>query len=197
MQPTTTWRFRRHAVQRDLIFPTPVIQASDVFIGLPSSGTHSNGFSLVRQVAARSDLLYSDTVPWNKDTRSENPSLHHLDLHREAFAWYANELGQEYRPYHTRRVRQEHSSSVLLWYGTRMHYRCLDMGSPGHLKMDQGGWAENIEMARTFKMGSVWVLSLPRAQGKCGCRARERQEFKRTRSVCDGSHHVNRRCYHE
>jgi phosphoribosylamine--glycine ligase/phosphoribosylformylglycinamidine cyclo-ligase len=55
------------AVERDLILPTPDIQAGDVLIGLPSSGIHSNGFSLVRKVAARSGLSYSDPAPWNKD----------------------------------------------------------------------------------------------------------------------------------
>lgn len=56
------------AVERNLILPTPDIQAGDVLIGLPSSGIHSNGFSLVRKVAARSGLSYADPAPWNKDT---------------------------------------------------------------------------------------------------------------------------------
>lgn len=53
------------AVEREHMLPTPDIQAGDILIGLPSSGIHSNGFSLVRKVAARSGLAYSDPAPWN------------------------------------------------------------------------------------------------------------------------------------
>jgi phosphoribosylamine--glycine ligase/phosphoribosylformylglycinamidine cyclo-ligase len=56
------------AVERELLLPTPNIQAGDVVIGLPSSGVHSNGFSLVRKVVAVSGLEYSSPAPWNKET---------------------------------------------------------------------------------------------------------------------------------
>ena len=37
-------------------------------LGLPSSGLHSNGFSLVRKVVARAGLSYADPCPWAPDT---------------------------------------------------------------------------------------------------------------------------------
>ncbi|RPD64812.1 aminoimidazole ribonucleotide synthetase [Lentinus tigrinus ALCF2SS1-6] len=53
------------AVERDLILPQPNIAPGDVILGLPSSGVHSNGFSLVRKVVARSGLSYADPCPWD------------------------------------------------------------------------------------------------------------------------------------
>ncbi|KAL4202390.1 hypothetical protein AMTRI_Chr02g220780 [Amborella trichopoda] len=41
------------------------IVAGDVLIGLPSSGVHSNGFSLVRKVLAQSGLSLKDSLPGN------------------------------------------------------------------------------------------------------------------------------------
>lgn len=53
------------AVERHLMLPTPDIQPGDVLLGLPSSGIHSNGFSLVRKVCARSGLDYTSACPWS------------------------------------------------------------------------------------------------------------------------------------
>ncbi|RDX50484.1 aminoimidazole ribonucleotide synthetase [Lentinus brumalis] len=53
------------AVERDQILPQRTIAPGDVLLGLPSSGVHSNGFSLVRKVVARSGLSYADPCPWD------------------------------------------------------------------------------------------------------------------------------------
>ena len=41
------------------------IQAGDTMIGLPASGVHSNGFSLVRKVVELSGLSYTDPAPFD------------------------------------------------------------------------------------------------------------------------------------
>ena len=43
------------------------IGAGDVMIGLPASGVHSNGFSLVRKVVELSGLSYTDTAPFDTE----------------------------------------------------------------------------------------------------------------------------------
>ena len=53
------------AVERELMLPTADIGPGDVLLGLPSSGVHSNGFSLVRKVCARSGLTYESPCPWS------------------------------------------------------------------------------------------------------------------------------------
>jgi phosphoribosylformylglycinamidine cyclo-ligase len=52
------------AVERGGLLPRKDLAAGDVMIGLPSSGVHANGFSLVRRVVARSGLLLSDPAPF-------------------------------------------------------------------------------------------------------------------------------------
>ncbi|TFY63131.1 hypothetical protein EVJ58_g3439 [Rhodofomes roseus] len=56
------------AVERHLILPQPNIVAGDVLLGIPSSGLHSNGFSLVRKVIALSGLTYASPCPWDAQT---------------------------------------------------------------------------------------------------------------------------------
>ncbi|CCM04201.1 uncharacterized protein FIBRA_06367 [Fibroporia radiculosa] len=53
-------------VERSLILPRPDIAAGDVLLGIPSSGVHSNGFSLVRKIVSLSGLTYSSLCPWDK-----------------------------------------------------------------------------------------------------------------------------------
>jgi len=43
------------------------ISAGDVMIGLPASGVHSNGFSLVRKVVEVSGLSYTDSAPFDTE----------------------------------------------------------------------------------------------------------------------------------
>ncbi|CUA67540.1 phosphoribosylamine--glycine ligase / phosphoribosylformylglycinamidine cyclo-ligase [Rhizoctonia solani] len=52
-------------VERHLLLPKPNIAPGDILLGLPSSGVHSNGFSLVRKITARAGLSYSSPCPWD------------------------------------------------------------------------------------------------------------------------------------
>jgi len=45
--------------------PAGVISIGDILLGLPSSGVHSNGFSLVRKIVSVSGLNYSSPCPWD------------------------------------------------------------------------------------------------------------------------------------
>jgi len=53
-------------VEKDAIIDGSRVAAGDAIIGLSSSGPHSNGYSLVRRVVARSGLSYDADAPFAK-----------------------------------------------------------------------------------------------------------------------------------
>ena len=52
------------AAERDELLPRSDIAPGDVVLGLASNGAHSNGYSLVRRIVARSGLGYDATAPF-------------------------------------------------------------------------------------------------------------------------------------
>ena len=62
------------AVHRDKVLPKNV-SAGDVLLGLPSSGVHSNGFSLVRKLIEKANLDYESACPWDKNAGTVGDSL--------------------------------------------------------------------------------------------------------------------------
>jgi len=54
------------AVERDAVLPRDDVKAGDVILGIASSGVHSNGYSLVRKIVAKSKLKWSAPAPFDK-----------------------------------------------------------------------------------------------------------------------------------
>jgi len=52
------------AAERNAILPRADVAVGDVVIGLTSSGVHSNGYSLVRRIAAKSGLPWAASAPF-------------------------------------------------------------------------------------------------------------------------------------
>ena len=51
------------AVEKSKLIDCSKVSVGDVLIGLPSSGVHSNGFSLVRKIISDNSFAYSDILP--------------------------------------------------------------------------------------------------------------------------------------
>lgn len=52
------------AAERGRLLPRADIKPGDAILGLPSSGVHSNGYSLVRRIVERAGLSWSATAPF-------------------------------------------------------------------------------------------------------------------------------------
>ena len=53
------------AAERGTLLPRPGLRPGDLIFGLPSSGVHSNGFSLVRRIVLRSGLGWDASAPFD------------------------------------------------------------------------------------------------------------------------------------
>ena len=54
------------AVERENLLPRKDIQKGDILVALPSTGFHSNGYSLVRKLVSHAGLDYHDKCPWDE-----------------------------------------------------------------------------------------------------------------------------------
>ncbi|KAK6619803.1 hypothetical protein RUM44_006202 [Polyplax serrata] len=64
------------AVERENILPRiDAIVPGDVIIGIPSSGVHSNGFSLVRKVMQKMNFSYHDEAPFSNSRKTFGEEL--------------------------------------------------------------------------------------------------------------------------
>jgi phosphoribosylformylglycinamidine cyclo-ligase len=59
------------AVERGAVLPRSDIAVGDVLIGLPSSGVHSNGYSLVRRLVADAGLSWDAPAPFGHGSLAE------------------------------------------------------------------------------------------------------------------------------
>jgi phosphoribosylformylglycinamidine cyclo-ligase len=57
------------AAERGTLLPRTDVAAGDVLLGLPSSGVHSNGFSLVRRIVSEARLGWGDPAPFDPPSR--------------------------------------------------------------------------------------------------------------------------------
>lgn len=76
------------AVERNQLMPhVEDIIPGDIVIGLPSSGLHSNGFSLVRKILKLTGMTYHDTSPFSKNRKSIGNSLQTSNINFSVFKY--------------------------------------------------------------------------------------------------------------
>lgn len=131
------------------------IEKGDVVIGLPSSGLHSNGFSLARKIVEESGYTYFDKMPYSKKTIGEE-LLEPTRIYMEALAVVQK--------------ADVHGMAHITGSGLLKLHRISGFGfeiddpiEPQPIfrfLQEEGGVAED-EMYRTFNMGMGWVFVIP------------------------------------
>lgn len=146
------------AVERQLILPRPDIVAGDVVLGIPSSGLHSNGFSLVRKIVALSGLTYSSTCPWDDKTTLGRALLEPTRIYVRSLLPAAQAGLIKGMSHITGGGFTENIPRVLpKGLGCYIDASSWELPPVFRFLMKHGG-VEPIEMARTFNNGIGMVL---------------------------------------
>jgi len=142
-------------IKKEEIISGDKIEKGDVVVGLPSSGLHSNGFSLARKIVAESSYTYFDRMPGSEKTIGE------LLLEPTRIYMEALEVIKK---------ADVHGMAHITGSGLLKLHRISGFGfeiseplEPQPIfrfLQEEGGVAED-EMYRTFNMGMGWVFVLP------------------------------------
>ncbi len=160
------------AVERGALLPRPDIAAGDVLIGLPSSGVHSNGYSLVRRLVAEAKLGWDAPAPfaagnarWPRRCWRRRASTCKPVLRRSARRARSRRLAHI-----TGGGLSENLPRVLPGGSRRAHRPC----APGRRRPCSAGCAQagnldDAEMLRTFNCGIGMVVVAAQAERRCRC----------------------------
>ncbi|PSS16427.1 Phosphoribosylformylglycinamidine cyclo-ligase [Actinidia chinensis var. chinensis] len=144
-------------VKKDSVINGKNIEVGDVLIGLPSSGVHSNGFSLVRRVLARSGLSLKDQLPGETVTLGEAlmaPTVIYVKqvldfVSKGGVKGIAHVTGGGFTD-NIPRVFPQGLGAVI--------YKDSWLVPPVFTWIQQAGRIDDAEMRRTFNMGIGMVL---------------------------------------
>ena len=151
-------------VDKDKIVTGEKIRQGDVLVGVPSSGLHSNGYTLARRIIAESKYTYFDAMPGSKNTIGEEllvptriyPEIVELvrkcDVHGLAHITGSGLLK-------LRRISQ-------------LGFEITDPLEPQPIFrfLQEQGNVDDEEMYRTFNMGMGFVVVLAESEAKEACR---------------------------
>ncbi|KAG9088486.1 hypothetical protein FRC07_012570, partial [Ceratobasidium sp. 392] len=146
------------AVDRHLLLPKPNIAPGDVLLGLPSSGLHSNGFSLVRKIISRAGLSYADPCPWSPSTNLGTALLTPTTIYVRTLL-PAIRAGVLKGLAHITGGGFVENIPRVLPRGTGAHIDAASYPYPEVFRwLAKAGGVEPLEMARTFNCGVGMVV---------------------------------------
>jgi phosphoribosylformylglycinamidine cyclo-ligase len=151
-------------VDKDKVVTGEKIRVGDVLVGVPSSGLHSNGYTLARRIIAESKYTYFDAMPGGERSIGEElltptriyPEIVELvkscDVHGLAHITGSGLLK-------LRRI-------------SSLGFEITDPLEPQpvfRFLQEQGG-VDDEEMYRTFNMGMGFLIALDESEAKEACR---------------------------
>ena len=151
-------------VDKDKVVTGAKIQEGDVLVGVPSSGLHSNGYTLARRIIAESKYTYFDTMPGGDKSIGEE-LLTPTRIYPEIV-----ELVKEC---------DVHGLAHITGSGLLKLRRISDLGfeitdplepQPVFRFLQELGGVDEAEMYRTFNMGMGFLVVLDESEAKEACR---------------------------
>lgn len=142
-------------VKKDRVITGERIKPGDAVVGLPSSGVHSNGYSLVRRIINDAGYSYTDPFPYNKDTTIGDELLIPTMIYMEVLD-AVNRF-------------DIHGLAHITGSGLMKLHRVTEYGfdindplppQPIFKFLQDEGAVEDIEMYKTFNMGMGFVVVL-------------------------------------
>ena len=140
-------------VEKDKVVTGESIEVGDVVIGLPSSGVHSNGYSLVRKVIKEAGLKYTDPLPYDSSTTIGAELLKPTRIYAEVVPIF--------KKYKVKGMA--HITGGGLLNLRRITKYGFDFNDPLPVPpiftwLQKLGGIEDVEMYRTFNMGMGYVI---------------------------------------
>lgn len=151
-------------VKKDRIVTGEKIRLGDVVVGVPSTGLHSNGYTLARKIIERSGYTYFDKMPGDSRSIGEvllTPTRIYIEV---------LELLERC---------EVHGLAHITGSGLLKLHRITDLGfeitdplepQPIFRFLQKLGDVEDAEMYRTFNMGMGFVAVLPEEYAEEACR---------------------------
>ena len=151
-------------VDKDKVVTGEKIRVGDVLVGVPSSGLHSNGYTLARRIIAESKYTYFDTMPGGERSIGEE-LLTPTRIYPEIV-----ELVKEC---------DVHGLAHITGSGLLKLRRISNLGfeiseplepQPVFRFLQEQGGVDDDEMYRTFNMGMGFLIALDESEAKQACR---------------------------
>lgn len=151
-------------VKKDRVITGEKIHTGDAVVGVPSTGLHSNGYTLARRIIESSDYTYFDKMPGDSRSIGEvllTPTRIYIEV---------LELLKRC---------DVHGLAHITGSGLLKLHRITDLGfeitdpiepQPVFRFLQELGGVDDAEMYRTFNMGMGFVVVLPEEQAADACR---------------------------
>ncbi len=143
-------------VKKDEIITGEKVQLGDMVVGIPSSGVHSNGYTLVRKIIGESEYSYHDPFPNNPSTTIGDELLIPTRIYMEVL--------------NVIKECDVHGLAHITGSGLLKLARVTDLGfdlydpiEPNDIFkfLQSEGGVTDLEMYRTFNMGMGFLIILP------------------------------------
>jgi phosphoribosylformylglycinamidine cyclo-ligase len=151
------------AVERDAIIDGARVVAGDVLLGLPSSGLHTNGYSLVRHIVLERELDWNTPLP-GTDSPLDDMLLEPHRCYLHAIRELREHLDMRALAHITGGGLIENVPRVLPAGLSAVVDRSSWQVPALFTAIEQVGGVMPEEMWRTFNMGVGMVIAVPRAQ---------------------------------